>query len=328
VRWQRLYISVLILLPCIGGSPGAATAETSIESLYRSVRDDSDSGVFIQPDSSKLHRFSRLFQSFVDFHERGEFQRFGELQTECDALGVMIRRTTGPEGVMYSVLTDLENRPQGTGFYVLADRSPDTRPVIVQAPHARSDAWTGLIGLEVFKGVNAAGFFSSTMRRNISAQVDTMTGESGAEDSDAADPCHNSQHFFQAATLGYGMKHPDMMILQFHGFKETGRDYQRHFDVVVSSGLEPAEEHAVHRKIKATVMKNLPDRRTALFGVQTRELGGLTNIQGHAVNSGRSGIFLHIELSRSYRESLMGDPGIMNGFVSMIRSVKRCYEKL
>jgi len=210
---------------------------------------------------------------------------------------------------------------------VLADEYVASRPMLVQTPHGRSDARTGHLGLKAFLESDAAAFFSSTMRRDAPVKREIPVDGDEPELS-LADPSHNTLHFFQGATRAFALTHPDLLVVQLHGFKEIPDDETRHFEIVISAGLQPEKENARHRKIKGTALKSLKKRKTGLFGVQTQILGALTNVQGQLINRSGTGMFIHIELSRSYRNALFSDSKLMNQFIQMIRKVKRNYEKL
>ncbi len=327
MRWGIRYTPAVLLLILTGVVTHAAASVESVDSLYKTARQYSDTDNCIQPSPETIHTYTLLFKRFIDIHERREFHLFKDLNEENAAMGMMISRAVTPDGTGVSVLHETGPGRWGRGFYVLVDNSAGVRPVIIQTPHARSDALTGQLGLQISFEMGAAAFFSSTMRRDVAVKLE-RSEEGSTPKPDSADLCHNPHHYFQSATRAYAMKHPDLMAIQLHGFTENPKDHSRNFDTVLSFGLLPENENLAHRKIKAAAVKALKNKRMGLFGIQTQELGALTNVQGKFINGAGAGMFVHVELSRSYRESLLDEATIMKQFIHMMKKVKRCYEKL
>ncbi len=172
--------------------------------------------------------------------------------------------------------------PQGTpttgdGLYV-ARPEQGSRPVTIEVPHPRSDAWTDQIGADVYA--------RSTARYLLMAGADRGAG-------DDADVAHAPDAAFAGTDMLLVRK--DWVVVQIHGF--TRRRHPGYPDAVVSSGTATpgATATRVARELESQGIS------TCVYdGTTCADLAARTNVQGqHARAVGAD--FVHVELERSVR---------------------------
>ena len=110
-----------------------------------------------------------------------------------------------------------------------------------------------------------------------------------------ADCAHNAKLLFQAATEGMLDANRSQLVIQVHGFDAASRNA----DIILSDARY--QQHTC----SDLLLKNWhrPKMKILVSGQDTRELGGLTNVQANAVWE-RGGRFLHIEMSLSVRKQI------------------------
>ena len=296
-----------------------------LEKIYTQTLKHKTSDFFQIPSLQAQIRFETLFREFIAWHENPGSVASGILIKDASNLGFEINRFQTEKGI-FSILSEKANLRFGGGFYVLHGNPKNGRPVIIQTPHARSDTYTGLIGIRTFERTSASGFFSSSMRRNQPAVSSLPT--TGPCQFDAADPAHNNQHFFQIAHRVYAQIHPDLMVIQIHGFKENPDDPLRNYDIVISAGTTQSHAPLAFPKLQAVLVKTLPFKKIAKFDHDTKALGALTNIQGRYINAYTSGVFIHIECSKKARRTLKKSARILAKFANSLEEVIRNYENI
>jgi len=328
---NRCLIQIFVLLVFLHTGAPALLSTSPFKILsqeYQTARRYADTDTFKLPDPISLQVFGELFRECVSLHESGDEREVLRLKPEFNAIGFELSRISGTGRRSYSVIKEKDTIRSGGGFYVLTGAARKVRPVIIQAPHARSDSKTGRISLELFKKLKVNAFFSSTMRRDVApAPADANPDAVQLMGAGLADPAHNPSHFFQIATEVYLRLHPDSMLIQLHGFAEEPSIPVRNFDVILSCGRVINSERPVHRAMKQIMIKSLKNKKIGVFGKDTLELGALSNIQGNYVNSCTSGFFLHLELSKSYRKLLDTTRGEMNHFIQALKKVTVGYAK-
>jgi hypothetical protein len=155
----------------------------------------------------------------------------------------------------------------------------------LQAPHARNDLGTGLIGLRLFLGGNARVLAASTITRR------------------KADAADLDDTFFHSCTLAFAQACPTGLVVQLHGF-----DIRKHPDIkadVVASAATSSPEPwlpALIRQLEAATAL-----RVLAYPRETRELGGTLNAQARALRQTGRCRFLHLEMTRELRDRLTGD---------------------
>jgi len=175
------------------------------------------------------------------------------------------------------------------GFFAI--RLGPASPVILQAPHAFYDLETGpLVSTWFDEGWVRAAFFNQSHR---------FGGPGKKPEKDSPDVAHRPSSFFQAATLGAARGLSTPLVVQLHGFKE--RDNEA---AVVSSGsaLQPQRIEVFLIQSLAPILR---PHGLVLDGVEAPDLAGRKNVQGRGLSSHAR--FIHLEFSRSVRETLLQD---------------------
>ncbi len=283
-----------------------------IQSLYKESMRYGPTERFYVPSRIELEQFSRIFRQVIHFHETGDTERLLELNAVAGPLGFEILQTVGTGDLPITVIREKGSIRGGRGFYALAGRKNVTRPTVVQTPHALSDAHTGSLGLATFLETTSSAFFSSTMRRSASSSPvspDPGDPDDSEHDSqeigyDIADAAHSLDHYFAAATQSYARSHPDLLVIQFHGFVSDSNDPSRDFDGIISSGREADHRPPVEERLIRQFKLAMKSRRIGIYGQDTSAYGALSNLQGQFIHSSSMGVFLHIELAHHCRKAL------------------------
>jgi hypothetical protein len=292
-------------------------ASMSLKTQYLNSRTPSEAGSYKTPTLQELAAFNILVDSILDHCISPVKQPLGPLKTAAQTLGFRIKRVDDSGGKTFIILAEAEELHFGGGFYAFSESMSGSRPILIQTPHARSDAYTGRLGCAVARHADIDAFFSSTMRRNRETRMDQDN-----QIEELSDPAHNSQTFFHAATKAFAARCPDLLLIQLHGFKPTPG---RRFDLILSSGSVSSKPSMPYSQVETLIRTTFETRKVAVFGKDIDELGALTNIQGQLVNLTSSGMFLHIEMSLEFREWLMNSDTQRTGLFRCIDRVKSAY---
>ncbi len=323
----RFFISAAIVLGMLfspGGSAGSKnSAFTAISRLYRIARKHTPEQIYIAPTPGELTAFERLVtQCLEHFATPGRYP-LEILDHAAHKIGMQLVRIPGSGNREFLVLMEPDGIRAGKGFYVLTQRMTSARPVIIQTPHARSDMFTGKIGLKLFTTGSAAAFFSSTLRRNARS---VFTGPEQVKKFHIADPAHNPNCFFHAATKAATRFQPDTLTIQLHGFESGAPGTGRHYTMILSSGIDSDIRDDCFAELDNTIRKCLPEVRIGKYGVETGELGARANVQGRFINRFTPGCFLHVEMSYDYRNRLMQSKDVFTAFSHCFQQVIDNYE--
>jgi hypothetical protein len=240
-----------------------------------------------EPAAGELTRAKELFK-----HTLQGDQTVAELKTRWAESGFVLYELD-PNGEPLWLVTEPTGKESGRGWYLF--RANCQSNFALEAPHARNDIHTGIIGLRLFHAGPVRALAASTITRH------------------RADMAHLDNTFFQAFTLAFSEACPTGLVLQLHGF-ESGNHSNIPADIVASAGTrspEPWFADVVERLRRATSMRVLAYPR------DTKILGANLNAQGGAVNKTRHCRFLHLEMTPELRERLARDQelrhAILNG---------------
>ncbi|NOQ34598.1 MAG: hypothetical protein GQ569_01720 [Methylococcaceae bacterium] len=223
---------------------------------------------FVSPDSLQLQQFQNTFTQELQSSNQDKVWM---------SLGFK-RQAESP----FIFLSEMET--QGRGFIVL--RSENSKPWLLQAPHAKSDLYTGKIASRLFlEGEFKAVIWNSLPRKKI-------------------DVAHLYQSHWQAVTQAFSVQYPQGRIIQIHGFSAKKRKslVAQNSDMIVSAGhlFPPLWVQKVVECLKAkTVLK------VSLYSYDVNELGATKNSQSQLLQSlGHQG-FIHLEMNKKLREDLL-----------------------
>ncbi|GHG11944.1 MULTISPECIES: hypothetical protein [Amycolatopsis] len=179
----------------------------------------------------------------------------------------------------FSVTDDVVVQEPGTerawGLYAIDRSAPPS--LVVEVPHASSDLRTDLIGLALFRQVPGAVLAVAGAHRR------------------REDPAHDTRTVFHELTTLLARR--GLPQVQLHGFNDRTMPAA---DVVVSAGAAEAGD-AARRAADRLEAAGFRVRRA--WAEPCRGLAGTTNVQSRAA----AGTFLHVELSRTTRETRRDD---------------------
>ncbi len=188
-----------------------------------------------------------------------------------------------------------EVTPHGGGLLVL--RCGSESSLIVQAPHSRYDLGTGDIAMSAVALGDVRGGMWNTVHR-----YRAVPGEQPADRVHVGDVAHQATSLFHTATLAWAWADPTARFVQLHGFDARRSEAT----AVLSSGREDRPPTPVRAPL-ATVL-GVPESAVLVFGLDQDDLGGTTNVQARALGAAPVPRFLHVELSRTTRETLEQAP--------------------
>jgi hypothetical protein len=197
------------------------------------------------------------------------------------------------QGLLY--LKEAPDRRTGRGLFALRLEN-NVQPWLIQAPHAKSDIYTGRIAARIFSEGDFKAAMWNSVPRNTRVENSAMKL--------SADMAHLPNTYWQAVTRSFALHYKKGKIIQFHGYAQSKRKTQagRDSDVIISAGHKNPPAWVQH--FTRCLKKNLAVK-VSLYPYDVKELGATTNIQGHLLQKMGFDGFLHIELSKSMRKLLL-----------------------
>ncbi|HEY3449393.1 MAG TPA: hypothetical protein VGK67_23770 [Myxococcales bacterium] len=250
-----------------------AAAVVPLQGAFRSAREyDRPSFRYRPPEAAQLERARQLFAALARALAPGPPP--AELVTKAKAAGFELLAGQDAGGEIW-IVRELEGHRAGAGFYALRAKG---LPVCIQAPHTFFDEGTGDLALATFAALHASCLCTNTVHRR------------------ALDVAHAEQSVFLAATeaLLEACKWP---LVQLHGFAADSQPAD--VAAVVSEGTQ--KPNVGVRLQKAL---RVEPGRVLLYPRDTKELGGTTNVEGSRARAAGV-LFLHIEMSPTFREKLL-----------------------
>ena len=185
-------------------------------------------------------------------------------------------------------LIETPGQQRGWGFYLIC---PERLPgLVLQAPHRYADRYTGHVALRLFEDGQFGAAAWNTVPRKI------------------VDVAHTLEHPYAAFTRALLRVHPDVYIVQVHGFAQDKRRTVAGAaaDLIVSNGSYAPERFV--RRLAVTLQSEFAYGQVQLFPVDVQELGATTNVQAEILRQAGSQRFLHLEMSQPLRLRLVNDP--------------------
>ncbi len=212
------------------------------------------------------------------------------------------------DGHPFWVLRERPGSRRGAGAYLFRAAPARGRVLILQAPHAYYDIDTGPIAARLFFAGTGQALFTNTLHR-----FRPVPGPTKRVARSPADVAHAPSHLFAAATAAAAGAGP-VTVVQLHGFADREVAAQ----VIVSAGDARASTPAA-RSVARELTGVLPD--VALYPDQIRVLGGTKNVQKRAL--GADDEFLHLEISRTARRTLLREPDALRALRDALGGVVR-----
>lgn len=252
-------------------------------------------GRFVMPDTDELKQVRRAFQ----------LELAGQSADEVwDALAM--QRISKPQALYFR---EAKSSRTGRGLFAIGSGAR-VKPWLLQAPHAKSDKFTGRIVAQIF----SEGAFKAAMWNSVPRK----TRMENAVVERTADMAHLPGTYWQAVTESFARYYGGGKIIQFHGFAQSKRKSAvgRHSDMILSAGHQYPPLWV--RESAQCLKKSLP-AKISLYPYDVKELGATTNVQGHVLqNLGFNG-FLHIEMSLQLRQQLLQRQDLRQLLLSCIR---------
>lgn len=201
------------------------------------------------------------------------------------------------------------DRRRGAGAYVV--RRGPSREVVVEAPHTFFDVGTLPIAVAAFEETNARALLVNTVHRNVGrlraeAGVEEASADEDAEDGPSSDVAHAARSFFQVSHVALACG-PAGAAVQIHGFRDA---------LVPGAGvvLSAAGTSAAIAPVATSLREVVGASSVRVYPDDVRRLGGTTNAQAHASGAALRP-FVHVEISRTLRDTLAATPDVRARFV-------------
>ncbi len=200
-----------------------------------------------------------------------------------------------------------ENR-SGKGLFAI-NPAMNLKPWLLQAPHDRSDKYTGKIVEQIF----SEGHFKSAMWNTVHRKT---VIENGFETK--ADMAHLHDTYWQAVTESFAQTYNTGRVIQLHGFKQSKRKTAsaRNSDVIISAGHRYPPRWVL---ATANCLKESFPATVSLYPYDVKELGATTNVQGQLLRDLGFNGFLHIELSQPIRQKLLQKQSLRLALIKCIQ---------
>ena len=179
---------------------------------------------------------------------------------------------------------------KGKGHGAIAIRCGKASDIVLQAPHAIYDQWTGAIVRDLF----ASHPFRMAMW-NTTHRYKANQGTDKDQADHPADVAHNRDSVFHQVSLQLLLNTP-LRFAQFHGFAQDSD-----WEIILSLGAEDAQATQLASRLKPL------SEAVGLYGSTASILGATTNVLAKAVSTEERGRFVHIELNKALRETLKAD---------------------
>jgi len=235
----------------------------------------------------------------------------------AEAVGFELTRIEN-SGQRYVVLKERPKQKAGGGVYFFreptvsgSESSPlsSSRVLIVEAPHAIYDRYTGPIARSIFEGAQGTAFCVNTAPRYADTSRQKLS-----------DLAHNTGAFFQAVHEALCDYYDKALIVQIHGFDRAKTETDRSkLHVILSDGTPNAAKNPMIAEIAKKLENVFDPSKIAIFGDEVDELGATTNVQGQYINRRSDDVFVHIELSAEARKALMEKTALRKKFVEAFR---------
>lgn len=280
--------------------------------------------VYRVPSEAELTQFRSAFEDLIAIIHKKRWEELDKVEKKLNSIDLQITRVQTRSNKPYISIHEASSSLRGWGVYFISDSFSETRPVIIQTPHARSDIYSSTIGSKLTDAVLPSAFFSSTVQRNVQSDpsMPDMENPEGQ-----ADQAHASQTIFQAATESLSTLHPDLLVIQIHGFKDRPPESPGYGIDLIASPASRSLRHRQYWNESIQIFRTaLHPWKVAEFGADVLELGAFTNIQAKCINEQSSGVFMHIELSYSFRDSFIKTKKTRNAFCEAMQQVIKRYE--
>jgi hypothetical protein len=194
----------------------------------------------------------------------------------------------------------------GNGVYLINGNDP--APLVVQAPHAYHDLFTGDIAAGLARDGVAIVAWNSAKRN-------TGTGFGQTK----ADFAKRRDSLFVALTRALIKSVPKGRLIQIHGFDNRRRSTSEGSGaaIILSSGARWTTRSV---DIIARCLQPVIDGPVLIYPTEVTELGATKNFHGQTLRRyGHEG-FVHVEINRPTRKRLKTEPALLSAFSACLGS--------
>ncbi len=307
-------LCLTLLFSNLTNADSMSTQEGNLEQYLKNIGyGSSKDGSWVQPSQQYLDTFSSVFELFATEY----FQQAHQLGVNIGVEVVQFNDINPSIGTHY-ILRETAALGQssfiGVGTYVMRQSG---HPVMIQAPHPKSDLYTELQAIELYLSSPSKFLALAGTRRNSSELYSECSGK--YYESDAS---HNTHHTFFNAHEVIGTLDPDTVFIQLHGFGSSSlsklqRQCSTDNDVLVNISVGkkyfPNSNSVNFIDLLETHINSDNLAYACIYGSDTKSLGGTTNTTGRFTNhstdpcnknaTSASHRFIHIEQSYKLRSS-------------------------
>ena len=273
---------------------------TKIEAIIANMPGSSGNEYSI-PNANQLISWGEIMNHLLN-------EEYSLSATKASSIGYeLVEFTDNSTNKLYYILANKSTNYWGT--YVF---NPNYLvPLVIQSPHARFDANTGLQGIYIFEEIDALFYcVTGTHRCNNSTTTlcsgtSTACGASGPYK--ISDMAHNTNSVYQNVTGTLFIHYDSSYFVSLHGFAKRDSDPY----VVLSNGTRDKPDTDYISRFKTRLLhedKSLTFR-IAHINIGWTRLIGFTNTQGRLINdtvdpcstnaSSVTGRFMHLEQERT-----------------------------
>lgn len=264
----------------------------SLRSLFREA---AQGGEFAMPTAGELAEARLMFDLLLK--GKLETAAFKEL---LDSLG-MEQLPVTEVGTDFVVLREKEGRKTGRGFYIYTNGATAHRYLLV--PHAFTDVKTGHIALKLVD-MGCFSLVALNTRKRYEVRDNLKIDQ---------DLAHLTGTYFSVLSHALAALADEPRVVQIHGYSKGNRETEAGMDadVIVSSGRRSLQPYA---SAVAECLSRNDDYNVMVYPDQVYELGGTTNVTARIMRKAGNKSFLHIEMSRPFRDMLSKDEKFLKVF--------------
>lgn len=269
--------------------------------LWKELRQTAVCGNYQPLTEAQLQTAESLFQRMLLKSEINPRQ----LAAEWEGLGYsLVDSATVDDGWM--LLKEAVSPCRGAGVYLI--NLNDSKPLVVQAPHAYQDLRSGQITSGLLRKDIAILAWNSAKRR-------LRVGNRAVD----ADLAKRTDSLLLALSRALARTHPDGRLVQIHGFDNKRRTTQAGASaaVILSSGSRwnTPSVASIARCLQQEI-----DGQVLVYPQQVTELGATKNIHGRTLRRYGHDGFVHLELNRQTRQRLATEPVLLAEFSQCLSS--------
>jgi hypothetical protein len=236
---------------------------------------------FVRPDDEALADFKRLVENIL----AGRVDLAAETARKYEY--ELVRYTDrGDQNAESYILREQKPFQRGWGLYVFRTEActPDTRTLLVEAPHTLADEGTPLIALKIFRALHSCALLVAGAHRD-------------ANPDGSADVAHNPQTVFQAVHEALAKAGNSTLVLQVHGFNEN--KHPGYPPLILGMKTDSQSQILVDEFTTSFAEQGVTSG--ICDGTSWRDLCGDTNVQSTTEDLA---VFIHLELSESLRKDI------------------------